>query len=70
MVNWSVNWYGSVNTSPADSPRSLISPRIDQHRTQNYFLHRRRHQQLWNRSNHWICWWRQDRDFSDGPAAT
>ena len=27
-VNWSVNWIGSVNTSPADFPRSTICPHI------------------------------------------
>ena len=69
-MSQSGNWSVSINSSPADSLRSLTCPRIYQSRISKDFLQLRRQQRLWRRFNHanpWVHHGRQNRDFSDGP---
>ena len=63
-----VNWDRYINASPTGSPRIPISPRIARHCARKYLLHCRRQKHLWHQYNCWVCWERQDRDFSDGPT--
>ena len=68
-VNWSENWNGSVNASPADLPRSPICPHVARRLIHEDFLNHRRNQNLWRQSNcgnTWVNLWGKERDFSDG----
>ena len=61
-VNWSINWYGPINASPADLTQSLSRRSVCKD-----FPSIRNQQQLWRHSNFGVCRRRRDRDFSDGP---
>ena len=67
-VNWSVNWDGSVNASPAYLLWSPVNPHVSWHCVHKYFLNHIHQQRLWRQSNCRFFWRRQDRDFSNGTT--
>ena len=66
-MDWSRNWDGSINASPADSPRSPISTCVYRRRVRKDFLHQKLHQRLWRQSNRRVSQQRQERDLYNGP---
>ena len=61
-INWSGNWYRSINASSDYSPRSPASTRVARRCIRKDFLPCRRQQRIWYQSNRPVCWQRQDRD--------